>query len=75
VKRLEGTSWRCDEVLPRGHRAGDARTPGPMLLTPVSTGLPPELIDRLRAAAFELGLPQSVIAAVAIALFLEGEGF
>ena len=46
-----------------------------MLLAPFSTGPPPELIDRLRAAARELGLPESLTATVAIALFLEREGF
>jgi hypothetical protein len=46
-----------------------------VLLAPFSTGLPPELIDRLRGTTRELGLPESLIATVAIAVFLDGEGF
>ena len=75
MKGLDDTSWRCGEALAPQCQAGAAGTAEPVLLAPFSTGLPPELIDRLRAAAHELGLPESVIATVAIALFLEGEGF
>jgi len=75
VKGLEHTNWRCGEVLPPQCQTGVARAAEPVLLAPFSTGPPSELIDRLRAAARELGLPESVIATVAIALFLEGEGF
>ncbi len=72
MKGLDGTDWRCRESLPPG---GSADPTIAVLLAPFSTGLPPELIERLRAAACELGLHESLIAAVAIALFLDGEGF
>jgi hypothetical protein len=75
VKGLEGTSWRCGEVLSLQYRASDNGAAGPIVLASFATGLPPQLIGRLRDAASELGLPESVVAAVAIALFLEGEGF
>ena len=75
MKGLDGTSWRCEEDRTPQCQAGVAGTAELVLLAPFSTGLPPELIDRLRAAARELGLPESLIATVAIALFLEGEGF
>lgn len=75
MKGLDGTSWRCGEVLPPQCQAGAAGTAELVLLAPFSTGPPSELLDRLRAAARELGLTESVIATVAIALFLDGEGF
>jgi hypothetical protein len=75
LKGVHGREWLGSEVLALQGRAGDARTPGPVLLAPFSIGLSPELLDRLRAAAPELGLPESMIAAAALALFLEGEGF
>lgn len=75
MKGLDGTNWRCEEDRPPQCQAGAAGAAEPVLLAPFSIGLPSELIDRLRAAARELGLPESAIATVAIALFLEGEGF
>jgi len=75
VKGLDGASWRCEEDRPPQCQAGAARAGEPVLLAPFSTGLPPELIDRLRGTTRELGLPESLIATVAIAVFLEGEGF
>jgi hypothetical protein len=75
VKGLDGTSWRCEEDRPPQCQAGAAGTAELVLLAPSSIGLPPDLIDRLRAAGRELGLPESLIATVAIAVFLEGEGF
>ena len=45
------------------------------MLAPFSTRLPPDLIDRLRIAAPQLGLRQGEIAAAALDLFLTEEGF
>jgi hypothetical protein len=75
VKELNARRWCCSETHAWQHRTGARRTAGPALLAPFSSGLPPVLLDRLRAAARDLGLPESLIATVAIALFLEGEGF
>jgi hypothetical protein len=44
-------------------------------LAPFSTQLPPELLERLRIAAPQLGLNQSEIAAAAIDALLSEEGF
>jgi hypothetical protein len=46
-----------------------------VVLTPFSTRLPPELLDRLRIAAPQLGLHQGEIAAAALDIFLAEEGF
>lgn len=73
MKGLGSTNWRCRESLPPTSRP--AAPAIAVLLAPFATGLPPELIDPLRSVASELGLPESLIAAVAIALFLDGEGF
>ena len=53
----------------------DARRVGPIVLAPFSTRLPPELLERLRIAAPQLGLRQGEIAAAALDLFLTEEGF
>src|SRR5262245_32167101 len=45
-----------------------------LILAPFSTRLPPELIDRLRIAAPQLGLRQGQIAALAIDRFLHDHG-
>jgi len=45
------------------------------VLAPFSTRLPPELLERLRVAAPQLGLRQGEIAAGALDLFLADEGF
>ena len=46
-----------------------------MVLAPLSTRLSPELLDRLRIAAPQLGLRQGEIAAAALDVFLTEEGF
>jgi hypothetical protein len=71
----QGTTWRCDELAARPLRGVDARRAGPVLLAPFSTRLPPELLERLRVAAPQLGLRQGEIAAAALDLFLAEEGF
>ena len=75
MKGLEGTSWRCREDLPRRCQADAAGAAELVLVAPFFIDVPSELLDRLRAAARELGLAESLITTVAIALFLEGEGF
>jgi hypothetical protein len=45
------------------------------VLAPFSTRLPPDLLDRLRIAAPQLGLRQGEIAAAALDSFLTAEGF
>jgi predicted transcriptional regulator len=46
-----------------------------LVLTQFSTRVPPELIERLRIAAPQLGLDRSEIAAAAIDRFLSEYGF
>ena len=71
----QGTAWRCDELAARRLRGVDAWRAGPRVLAPFSTRLPPELLERLRVAAPQLGLRQGEIAAAALDLFLAEEGF
>jgi hypothetical protein len=47
----------------------------PLILAQFSTRLPPELLDRLRIAAPQLGLRQSDITAAALDDFLRRHGF
>jgi hypothetical protein len=71
----QGTTWRCDELAAPPLRGIDARHVGRVVLAPFSTRLPPELLERLRVAAPQLGLRQGEIAAAALDLFLAEEGF
>ena len=75
MKGSQGTTWRCDQLPVRPLREVDARRVGSVVLAPFSTRLPPELLDRLRIAAPQLGLRQGEIAASALDLFLAEEGF
>jgi hypothetical protein len=47
----------------------------PVVLAQFSTRLPPELLERLRIAAPQLGLRQSEITAAALQDYLAREGF
>ena len=47
----------------------------PVVLAQFSTRLPPELLERLRIAAPQLGLRQSDITTAALQSFLTREGF
>jgi hypothetical protein len=62
----------------RGHRrtarGGDVAT-SPLVLSQFSTRLPPNLLDRLRVAAPQLGIRQSDITATALDEFLSSRGF
>lgn len=44
-------------------------------LMPISTEVPQEVVDRLRAAALHVGIRQGDIIALALGSFLEEEGF
>jgi hypothetical protein len=61
----------------RGDRRwhGTALASARLVLAPFSTRLPPELLERLRVAAPQLGLRQGDIAATAIDRFLSEYGF
>jgi hypothetical protein len=50
-------------------------TRAPVVLEQFSTRLPPELLQRLRVAAPQLGLRQSDITAAALGDYLAREGF
>jgi hypothetical protein len=71
----QGTTWRCGEVPARPLRRVDGQPARPVVLAQFSTRLPPELLDRLRIAAPQLGLCQGEIAAAALDIFLTEEGF
>ena len=45
-----------------------------IMLMPISTEVPPEVVDRLRAAALQVGIRQGDIIALALDAFLEEEG-
>ena len=66
---------RLAELPARPLRQVDARPAGPVVLAPFSTRLPPELLDRLRVAAPQLGLHQGEFTAAALDVFLSEEGF
>ena len=57
----------------RTSRGGAATAP--LVLSQFSTRLPPNLLERLRVAAPQLGMRQSDIAATALDEFLRGQGF
>jgi hypothetical protein len=58
----------------RTARSGDGAT-APLVLSQFSTRLPPNLLERLRVAAPQLGMLQSDITATALDHFLRGRGF
>jgi hypothetical protein len=70
----QALAWRCGEVPARPLRRV-AQPARPVVLAQFSTRLPPELLDRLRVAAPQLGLRQGEIAAAALDMFLTEEGF
>jgi hypothetical protein len=75
MKASQGATWRCGQLPARPLAEVDARPAGPVVLAPFSTRLPPDLLDRLRVAAPQLGLRQGEIAAAALDVFLTEEGF
>ncbi len=58
----------------RTARGGDAASAS-LILAQLSTRLPPNLLERLRVAAPQLGMRQSDITATALDDFLRGRGF
>ncbi len=48
---------------------------GGLVLMPISTEVPQEVVDRLHAAALHVGIRQGDIIALALDAFLEEEGF
>jgi N-acetylglutamate synthase-like GNAT family acetyltransferase len=61
----------------RRRRASSSSTAArsPVVLAQFSTRLPPELLERLRIAAPQLGMRQADVAATAIDSFLSERGF
>jgi hypothetical protein len=74
MKGSQGTQWRCGQLASRAQQR-EARFAGLVVDTPFSTRLPPELLERPRIAAPQLGLRQGEITAAALDLFLTAEGF
>ena len=74
MKGWSGEQWSCNG---RGDRLwhGTGIASARLVLAPFSTRLPPELLERLRIAAPQLGLRQGEIAATAIDRFLSEYGF
>ena len=71
----QGTTWRCGEIPAQPLRRVDGQPVRPVVLAQFSTRLPPEILDRLRIAAPQLGMHQGEIAAAALDIFLTEEGF
>jgi hypothetical protein len=57
------------------HKSGRSASSPRLVLAPFSTRLPPELLERLRIAAPQLGLRQGEITAAVIDRFLKEHGF
>jgi hypothetical protein len=69
-----GDRWCCN-ARPDRPWQGSSLATAPLVLAPFSTRLPPNLLERLRMAAPQLGLRQGEIAAAAIDRFLTEYGF
>ena len=59
---------------PRPHPAAPIAPPATVVLAPFSTRLPPELLERLRVAAPQLGRRQGEIVALAVDQYLREHG-
>jgi hypothetical protein len=78
MKGSQGTTWRCGGRPGQTLDASAARVAHyPVVLAPFSTGLPPEILDRLRVAAPQLRLGQGEITVPALDLdrFLAEGGY
>jgi hypothetical protein len=71
----QGTTWKCRARAGQTVGGFAARMADPVVLAPFSIGLPPEILERLRVAAPQLGLRQGEITTAALDLFLAGEGY
>jgi hypothetical protein len=74
VRGWSGAHWGRDGRRDRLWH-GTALAPARLVLAPCSTRLPPQLLERLRIAAPQLGVRQGQIAATAIDRFLSEYGF
>ena len=72
LREVEMSSTADQAARRRGQRSDGAAT---LILTQFSTRVPPELLERLRIAAPQLGMTQSQITAVALQAFLARKGF
>ena len=72
---MNGTRWTCGEHLAKAVREADAHRAAGVVLAPFSTRIPPDLIERLRVAAPQLGLRQGDITAAALDRYLADRGF
>jgi hypothetical protein len=66
MKAAQRTQWLCDERPSRALAEVESRPARTVVLTPFSTRVPPELLERLRLAAPLLGLRQGEITAIAL---------
>lgn len=64
--------WVCK---PLPSRMSAQKSIGAVVLVPFSTRLPPDVLNRLRVAAPQLGARQADITTVALDAFLAQEGF
>ncbi len=65
--------WVCES--PPSWSSSLSPSSGAVVLVPFSTRLPPDVLNRLRVAAPQLGLRQGDITAVALDAFLVEAGF
>jgi hypothetical protein len=69
-----GDRWRCSARPDRPWQGGNLPTAS-MVLVPWSIRVPPDLLERLRIGAPQLGLCQGEITAAALDRFLTDCGF
>ena len=72
---MNGTRWTCGEQPAKALRGTDAHRAAGVVLAQFSTRLPPDLIERLRVAAPQLGLRQGDITGAALDRYLADRGF
>ena len=72
---MNGTRWTCGEQPAKALRGTDAHPAAGVVLAQFSTRLPPDLIERLRVAAPQLGLRQGDITGAALDRYLTDHGF
>ncbi len=72
---MEGSEGEQRKSGARFARAAQLPRAAPIVLTPFSTRLPPDLLERLRVAAPQLELRQGDITAIALDGFLRKHGF
>jgi hypothetical protein len=74
MEASQGTHWLCGERSPRALREVESLPAAVVALTPFSTRLPPDVLERLRLAAPLLGLRQGEITAIALDRLLTENG-